>query len=185
MKEYIINIPNEKATSYKLVTFIIAMINLAAFVYLLLQGGKQLLATGGIVISVLCLAMCFKKNKTIVPPLMTAEAAFGALSMFWIASGNVLPGLLMLIVAVLGFYTNRRAAIKFNQEGIWYPSVPAKLFPWNLVDFVMLRDGILTIELKDNRVFQFTLPVQEAAAHDEQQFNGFCRQLAAAASTPQ
>ena len=133
----------------------------------------------------LCLLLVLKKNKAGSPKLIAPETAFSALSMFWIATGNVLPGILMLIVALLGFYTNRRAAITFNREGILYPSMPAKLFHWSLVDFVMLKDGILTIELKDNRVFQFTLPVQESAAHDEQQFNGFCRQMVVDASTPQ
>lgn len=185
MVQYVINIPNEKATSYKLVTFIIAIINIVAFVYLVLQGGDKMPGIAGAAISLACLLALVLKNKISFPKILSPESGFAAISMLWIATGNVLPGLLMLIFSLLGFYTNRKGAIRFTGEGIYYPSMPVKFFPWSQVDFAMLKDGILTIELKDNRVFQFTLSGSGNESLDEAGFNEFCSRQAQASPDTQ
>jgi hypothetical protein len=44
---------------------------------------------------------------------------------------------------------------------------------------VILKDDILSIELKDNRLFQFSLDKNIAAAIDSAAFNNFCKTIAA------
>lgn len=180
MDQYSINIPNEKATSYKLVSFIIAVINMAAFVFYFINGGNSYLAVAGTVISFTCLLCLLTAKKWKWPSLITAEAGFALLAVIWLLTKNFFPGLLMLIFAALGFYTNRKTTARFTSQGIFYPSMPVKLFTWDMVDFAIMKDGILTIELKDNRVFQFTLSREEASLVDEHAFNDFCKQHSAA-----
>lgn len=180
MDQYVINIPNEKATSYKLVSFIIAVINLAAFVFYLTKGGSVYYSLVGAIIAAFCVLYLLTLRTWKWPQGLNAEAGFVALAILWGLTGNYFPGFLMIVFSALGFYTNRNAAIRFTQQGIYYPSMPVKLFTWDMVDFAMIKDGILTIELKDNRIFQFTLGREEMLRVDENAFNIFCKQASEA-----
>jgi hypothetical protein len=62
-----------------------------------------------------------------------------------------------------------------------YPSFPVKKIAWAEVDFVMLKDDILTIELLNNKLIQFTLNKQLASAIDADRFNRFCKECKSAA----
>lgn len=174
---YEIEIPDEKAATYRVVTFIIALINAAAFSYLYFNEtnrSRSGFAALGMILGIT--ALIFYCIKTYTKNLQTfkIEIAFILLALIWFICGNPWLSLLMLLSAFLGFYTNKRPIIRFTKEGIVYPSFPPKKLLWREVDFAMVKEGILTIEMKDNHVFQFTLSATEAAKLDENDFNGFC-----------
>lgn len=175
---YEIEIPNEKAATYKVVTFIIALVNAVAFSYLYFNETNKSrigFASLGAILSIT--ALLFYSIKTYTKNLQTfkIEIAFIILALTWFVCGNTWLALLLLLFAFLGFYTNKRSVIGFTKEGITYPSFPPKKFSWEAVDFVMLKDGILTIEMKDNHVFQFSLSKTESDKVDESSFNDFCQ----------
>ena len=174
---YEIELPNDKAATYKVVTFIIALINAVAFTYLYfneLNRSNRDFAFLGMTLG--GAAFIFYLIKTYTQQLQTfrIEIAFIMLAVLWYLSGNGWLGLPLLVFALLGFYTNKRSVITFSKEGILYPSFPSRLFKWPEVDFVLLKDGILTIELRNNRVLQFTLSKKEAEKLDERGLNDFC-----------
>jgi hypothetical protein len=179
MTSFSIQIPNDKAATYKVVTFIIAIINLLAFGFAFLNrhaGSSGILVIVGIIVSLLLLmALIFNKDSGKLA-VLRVEVLFTVCALIWLLTGNYLIGLLVLGFALLGFITLNKKVICFSAEGIKYPSFPVKSIPWTEVDFVILKDDILTIEMKNNRLMQFTLEKDTGSTINPQEFNLFCKE---------
>ena len=174
---YEIEIPNDKAATYKVVTLIIAFINAAAFTYLYFNEPNRSnrdFALLGIILGVCAFVFYLLKSYTTHLHTFKVEIAFLILSGTWFMTGNPWLALSLLLFAFLGFFANRRSLIRFDHNGMSYPSFPPKQIKWEEVNFVILKDGILTIEMKNNRVLQFTLSEDQAEKLDEPVFNNFC-----------
>ena len=63
--------------------------------------------------------------------------------------------------------------IAFNDEGIIINSLPKKHYSWELVKNVVLKDGILTLDFKNNKLIQKETESDTSAA-EEGEFNEFC-----------
>lgn len=174
---YKIEIPNEKAATYKVVTFIIALINIAAFCYIYFNETNQAklrFAILGAILSVTAFVFYIIQNKTKNLQTFKIEISFIILAVIWFMCGDYWLALPMLLFGVLGTFTNKPILLRFDQAGMLYPSFPARFYRWEEIDFVLLKDGILTIEMKNNRISQFTLSKQETGRVDENIFNKFC-----------
>lgn len=79
---------------------------------------------------------------------------------------------------LLIFYTisTRRLAVAITEAGIIYPSYPKKIVGWNDLNNLILKDGLLTIDFKNNKLAQAEV-VNGGNDYDlnEQEFNDFCR----------
>ena len=61
----------------------------------------------------------------------------------------------------------------FDKNGILLNSFPSKNYTWNEVINVILKDGILTVDLKNNRIIQ--RETEDSVSVDiEKEFNEFC-----------
>jgi hypothetical protein len=179
MRSFSIQIPNDKAATYKVVTLIIAIINLLTFGFSFLNrhgGSSGVLAIVGFIVSLLLLmALIFNKD-TGKLAVLRVGILFIVCALLWFFTGSYLLGLLLLGFALLGFITFNKKVIDFSAEGIKYPSFPVKSIPWKEVDFVILKDDILTIEMKNNRLMQFTLEKGTSSTINPQEFNHFCKE---------
>jgi hypothetical protein len=63
----------------------------------------------------------------------------------------------------------------FDEEEIVLNSLPKKHYYWNEINNILIKDGILTIDLKNNRLIQKEIenPGSDKAERD---FNEFCRE---------
>ena len=175
--QYNIILPDDKATTYKVVTFIIVLVNalgFAVFYFNETEPSKQILVALGAIISLLAFVFYILQLTQKRFAAFRVEISFVIAALLWFLYGNAWLGVLLLIFAVFGFYSNRKLVIQFTEQGIDYPSFPKKHFEWQEVDFVIAKDAVLTIEMKDNRVFQFTLSKEQAEKLDEPAFNIFC-----------
>lgn len=172
---YSIEIPNDKATTYKVVTLIIAIINALAFGYAYLRSQQSigivlmgaLIATGSLII------YSIRNNQKNALPFKI-EISFGICAIIWFVTGNVWLGLPLLIFALLGMIINKKPIVQVNEAGIFYPSFSGSNWPWDSIEWVILKDGILTIEKKDNHLLQITLDKQVATNINEIDFNSYC-----------
>jgi hypothetical protein len=87
--------------------------------------------------------------------------------------GNPWIGGLMLIVAFLERQVKFPQEIGFNEEGIAFNSFPKKLFSWGEVSNVILKDGLLTVDLVNNKLVQKEIESGIVPAL-EKEFNDFC-----------
>jgi hypothetical protein len=176
MQSYCIPIPNEKAATYKVVTFIISLINLIAFSYVLLRGDGEMriLFLAGLLFSLAAVLLFvarryYAKFKRVNPAVCLLISSF-----CWILAGVYLLGILLFSCSIVSLFTSKALVIVFNDEGILYPSFPVKMIGWQEVDFVILKDDILTIELKNNKLMQFTLESNIAGLLNAGEFNAYC-----------
>jgi len=63
----------------------------------------------------------------------------------------------------------------FDSEMIILNSFPQKQYDWNEINNIVLKDGLLTIDLKNNKLIQKEVN-DEVLPSDEHDFNEFCRQ---------
>ena len=87
---------------------------------------------------------------------------------WWIA-------LIMLVLLRLYMITTRELKMFFDNDHIDYPSFPKRTHNWKELNNVVLKDGLLTIDMVNNRIIQQYI---EESPHgiDEKEFNEFCRQ---------
>jgi hypothetical protein len=172
---YSIAIPNDKATTYKVVTLIIAIINALAFgyAYLRSQQGIGIVLMGALIATGSLIIYSIRNNQKNALPFKI-EISFGICAIIWFVTGNVWLGLPLLIFALLGMIINKKPIVQVNEAGIFYPSFSGSNWPWDTIEWVILKDGILTIEKKDNHLLQITLDKQVATNINEIDFNSYC-----------
>jgi hypothetical protein len=66
--------------------------------------------------------------------------------------------------------SRRKLTVLVFEDRIIYPSFPKRTIEWQELNNVILKDGWLTIDLKNNKVFQNEI----MSPTSEIDFNGFC-----------
>ncbi len=64
--------------------------------------------------------------------------------------------------------------VAFDETGVVINSFPKKYYTWDQIQNVVLKDGILTIDFKNNKLIQKSIESDSSAA-EEQEFNEFCK----------
>lgn len=103
------------------------------------------------------------------------DAAMAGCSIILLFTSARIPGALLLLTAIIGIVTKRPDVFIVDETGITWKAFRKKKYPWSSVHQVILKDGMLTIDLKNNTLIQVevqnpSMPVQE---HD---FNQYCKQ---------
>ncbi len=178
MYKFNIILPDEKNRTYHLVTVLIAILNAAGFVYMKShinsEGSDFLTLFGGsILIGQIGNYFFFKKRRK--TNLFTMLITIILASICWLFLGMMAFGLLDLTFAILGFIAFRKLQIKFFDDKIEFPSFPKKQINWNDLDNLILKDGILTIDFKNNKLMQFTLNPSDNKDLIESAFNDFVK----------
>lgn len=86
---------------------------------------------------------------------------------------SFLFGALYLMAAFLERQVKHPLEFGFDKNGIILNSFPSKQYEWGEVINVILKDGILTIDLKSNRIIQRETE-DTVTAEMEKEFNEFC-----------
>ena len=86
-----------------------------------------------------------------------------------------LLALCIICFAVIGFYARRKFVVDVSVAGIVYPTFPKKTYLWKEIENVVLKDGVLTIDLKNNKLIQVVIDPESSAAINEREFNLFCK----------
>lgn len=89
-----------------------------------------------------------------------------------------------VILAFLEYQAKLSPEIGFSDDHIVFNRLWKKRFSWQEVEHVILKDGLLTIDFKNNRILQKEIDSGENEA-SEQEFNDWCKdRLAANGSYP-
>ncbi len=179
MDSFSITLPNEKAASYRIVTMIIALLNVLVFGYVFLNTGDERfknLLLAGVIINMGGLVFFLLNNYSRFKTSFRIEIIFVLSAILWCIAGKYIAGLLLVFFALMGFYTNRPLIIHFSNAGILYPSFPRGLILWKEVAQVILKDDMLTIDLKNNKLIQVVV-TKDNTAFKQDDFNSFCRSM--------
>ena len=118
---------------------------------------------------------CANQIKRGIIPYYRFALMFTAWGWFVIPSGQLIA-IIYLVACFLEKPVKVPAEIAFDSEEIVFNSFPKKRYGWSVISNVVLKDGLVTIDLKDNTLIQ--KEVNELVSKDiENEFNAFCKQL--------
>lgn len=178
MNHFELALKNEKLLYYHRMAVLLLIINFAAFIIVSIYAATsstRTFAIVGIAVSTIGLAMAYwqyatvkdASNKKNVIGLIFAAVCWG-LMQSWV------PAVICLLVQVFYSISTKKQIVKVINEGVQYPALFATtLAKWNQLNNVVLKDGLLTIDFKNNKIIQAEITEQNPGVN-EQEFNQFC-----------
>lgn len=175
MINYQFIIPNKKLVTYQVFSYSIILLNIAGL-YLLSPGQESW--GQGIYLLLLILSVfravldykAYKKRKS----LMSNALLLVVIALFWSRTEYNAGIWLNLLLAGLYFVSTRKLKIEVADEWVSYPTFPARNIPWTDISNLILKDDILTIDLKNNKIYQHQIEYSDNTVN-EPEFNDFCR----------
>jgi len=174
MKQFELVLKNEKEVSYKRISILLLVLNLVGILFIIyLKGFKN---RGALIIAAIAVFAAFsslyfrnKNEKAIL------TGAFFLLSFAWIVAGYWVVGLLNFLFMILHIAALQKPIVSVSERQVIYPSFPKKKIDWQELSNLILKDGLLTIDFKNNRIIQQHI-ADISSTIDEKEFNDFCRQ---------
>jgi hypothetical protein len=177
MKKFVIVLKNEKVKTYNIISWLIIAINFLVFLFfgISIKTGKiesSFLAVAGILFMIFLFQLLMKKRKEKFNDIFIIY--FLIIIFAWIKSRYYWIAVINVVLYIFQFISSRKLEIKFADAAITYPSFPIKTFQWKELNNVILKDGILTIDFKNNKLIQQTID-ESSAVINEREFNEFCK----------
>ena len=82
--------------------------------------------------------------------------------------------ILYVVAAIFERQVKFQQQLGFDSNGITINSLPKKHYRWSEIQNALLKEGFLTIDLKNNRIFQKEIDL-DISPFLEAEFNEFCR----------
>jgi hypothetical protein len=85
-------------------------------------------------------------------------------------------GAFFFLLSFLEYQTKRPLEIGFDHDRVVMNTLIKRRFDWNMFNNIVLKDGLLTLDFKDNRLVQREVADDEDEDDaDEEEFNAYCR----------
>lgn len=174
-------IPNEKKRFYDRFALLLFVLNAAGilirFFYFKEQSNQQTGTIAPLAIALLLLIYLFTiaYNNKIRAYIRTFTLAAFCLSVCWLLAGPWWIALLSFILIAFYLGAQRELHIIINTSHIIYPSLPKRKIQWTELNNLVLKDGLLTIDFKNDAIIQH-YPEQKMNLPGEKEFNDFCRE---------
>jgi len=171
MQKFEIEIRNEKINRYKTITLLIVILSSLIFIFLLFDIGHRISAT---------LSLCFIFFYTVYRFFIAKkkqlsfffdEWIFFGLMMFWV-NDYLLAAIIYLLLFLLYTISLQKIIYNFESSFIKQKNFPWKKYQWNELNNVLLKDDLLTIDFKNNRVIQMEIMSRDI---NDEEFNAFVR----------
>ncbi len=176
MKAYELVMQNHKLKTYQKISWLVVAMNFFAFIYIT----YQLINTvefrwpllGALLIAVFVIIVQVKIRKD--PGTQTQFLfPFFVIMFTWMQLNNYWFVLAILLIVVFENMSKKKLVVSIDEEKIIYPSFPKKEFHWQEIKNLLLKDDLLTIDFKTNKLIQALVVETDV---DEEQFNEFCRE---------
>jgi hypothetical protein len=180
---YQCTLQQEKQSSYYRIELLVVLLHLITFiVYAVTQYPNSAgWAYIGIIAAIIYLVLFFLNKKQSVKPVILALPIY-VFALFWISAGVYWLAILVFLFDSFAVISKKKIAIVFEEQYVLYKSFPQRIFAWNTLNNVILKDGMLTIDFKNDKLIQQLI---EDTDIDEVTFNQFCsHQLKIAAFQP-
>ena len=114
----------------------------------------------------------YSRTKSERSPL---TGAFFVWSLAWILADYWVVGLLNFLFMILHIAALQKPIVSVSESQVIYPSFPRKKIDWQELSNLMIKDGLLTIDFKNNRIIQQYI-ADRSSTINEKEFNDFCQQ---------
>ena len=174
--EYVVVLKRDRENAVNLISIVLCSLSILAFLYQQFKTGEinLFLSFAVLVISSgLVIHSFFPRNKKSnsfrIWLLLTG--------IFWLG----MPWLKFLSIPffVLGFLeyqAKHPLEVGFSNEFVTINTLFRKKYAWSAFDNVVLKDGLLTLDFRNNRIFQRETTEDDEPDADEDEFNQYCRE---------
>jgi len=174
MKQFELILKNEKEVSYKRISIFLLVLNLLGILFITyLKDFKSwvpfIIAAAAVFAAFSSFYFRNKNEKAIL------TGAFILLSLAWIIAGYWIVGVLNLLFMILHIAALQKPKVSINESQVIYPSFPKKKIDWQELSNLIIKDGLLTIDFKNNKIIQQQIS-DISLTIDEKEFNDFCHQ---------
>jgi len=174
MNDYKIILKSDKVNKYNTIGWLFLFFNIAAIATMALTKIDKVTAEFIYVMlpSLVALLLYYrqkkigKKEKKIDFTFILLSVSWIFLQLFWVAA-------IVLLFGILHGIAIRRLVILADTNKIIYPSFPPRSIEWNELSNVILKDDLLTIDFKNNKIIQQLIDKTELPVN-EKEFNDFC-----------
>ena len=174
MKQFELILKNEKEASYKRISILLIILNVVGILFITYL--KDFRNWGALIIAAIAVFAAFssfyfrnKNEKAIL------TGAFILLSLAWIVAGYWVVGVLNILFMILHTAALQKPIVSINESRVLYPSFPKKKIDWQELSNLIIKDGLLTIDFKNNKIIQQQI-ADISLTIDEKEFNDFCLQ---------
>lgn len=178
MDSFSIIISKDRASGYFTPVEIFCLISNAVFMLNMLMingpGTTRILCFFGIAV---CAAVIFSrllKKYRISSFSLSSPIAFILLGIVLFMLSNHFLGVCDIALAITAIYVNKPAKIIFTKEGITRSTLFHGSHQWNELSNVLLRDNVLTLDFRSNKLFQTVIEPALNPGISEKEFNDFC-----------
>ena len=175
MDSFDIYIRKERVRPYRLLAILILLVNLVFFVMYFVQTWKGWASLQPVAVALLVAIICrligarwWKRlPQTLLGTTLVFVLVLQVLIGFWWVAVT------LLLLTALYQIAMRELVVRVFATHIEYPSFPVRRIQWPELNNLILRDGLLTVDFRNNRVAQLeALP----GTWTETVFNQFCRE---------
>lgn len=177
MAKFELVLKNNKVRQYDRIALFTIIINLIVFIawakYTTSESARYYSIIGAaLVIAVLATETLSNRNKN-KPTAAYKLVAMLLVSLTWLAIGNWWMFAASLLLTWLYHASKRQLGVVVTDKQITYPSFPKKDIQWQELSNLILKDGLLTIDFKSNKILQGEIIPADPEVN-EKEFNEFC-----------
>jgi len=164
-------IPNVRRKQIRLFENLILFLNGLSFILFGIKSNNKVATISGLIILLLTFIRFLVKNNKYNMALVVAMVCFAS----WITIGYWWIGILFLALSMLGSISSGNKKIKFDSRQIKLSNPFSKIFNWSQLQNVILKDGLLTMDFRNNKLLQTPI-INQLSEAETKQFNDFCNQ---------
>jgi len=172
--DYVVTLKRENARKSDLVSVLLLIFSILSFCYVQIRSGFSAFLSISAIILFLGLIMnlySYQKRRE-----MRYRNWLFAAGLFWLGMPFLqwmfLP---FVFLALLEAQAKYPLEIGFYADGIVLNSLFKKKFPWTSLQSVILKDGLLTLDFRDNKLIQKEVLDDDEPDAPEDEFNDYCR----------
>ena len=178
MERFLLTLKNAKLRSYNLIRWLLLFLNIIALYIVSFSKpgsfGDRFGITGILLLAILFLFVKRTEKFGTVDRKWALLGINAIIIFFWIKWNLYLVAIGTILFEVIYLYSIRKFEVLVDRESILYPSFPKRRILWTELQNIVLKDGILTIDFRNNKLIQQDL--DEEVAVNEKEFNEFCKQ---------
>lgn len=170
--EFELTLKNTKLKGYYLMGWLIIFLNLIAqtgLVFGNIDYQDQKIYPAVVVVLILFVIAAFGNRK------IDRRTAIGIVITFiiflWLKWNIWLFAALNVVLYFFFFIATRKLGVVVTEKNITYPSFPAREIEWKELQNIVIKDGVLTIDFKNNKLLQAEIE----DLPNENKFNEFCK----------
>jgi hypothetical protein len=169
---------NERLASYNRISYIIFLINILSLFYVaMIANARQvkLYAIVGSGLALLWIVLNMLRYYSLTQKRMRFTPGYLFLFFVWFQIGFYSVAAALVLLAFLDYFSRRKMEVVIDAEAIRYPSLPPKIIAWDDVENMVMKDGLLTINLVNDKMLQAEV-AEEWLHAEEEAFTAFAKE---------